>query len=153
LTSSPPSYAASPKRSTGSLPAASFPPTKSKDAASSTEARSATGFSPATKAPSSIKTNQGGEQWRRSTPTGSVKGKRRYSVRYRDGDGRQRSRAFATQKDAYVFKLEVERRLAVGGRRAPHTVKGRRLFNEGEVREWLRSRHRGSTLDGNEAER
>lgn len=75
------------------------------------------------------------------------KGERRYGVRYRDGDGRQRSRAFATEKDAYAFKLEVERkRLAARGRRAPHAIKGRRLFNEGEVREWLRFRHRGSTL-------
>lgn len=77
----------------------------------------------------------------------TVKGKRRYGVRYRDRDGRQRSRAFATQKDAHAFKLEVERNgLAAHGRRAPHTIRGRRLFSEGEVRAWLRSPHRGSTL-------
>lgn len=77
----------------------------------------------------------------------TVKGERRYGVRYRDGDGRQRSRAFATRKDAYAFKLEVERqRLTARGLRAPHAIRDRHLFNEGEVRAWLRSRHRGSTL-------
>ena len=41
-------------------------------------------------------------------------GQRRYEVRYRDGDGRQRSRAFSAHKDAEAFKLDVERRHQAG---------------------------------------
>jgi integrase len=35
------------------------------------------------------------------------KGERRYEVRYRDGDGRQRSHAFTAHKDAQAFKLVI----------------------------------------------
>jgi hypothetical protein len=83
-------------------------------------------------------------------PYRAAKGERRYQVRYRDGDGRQRSRAFSTHKDAHAFKLEVERkRLAACGQLPAFKAEGRRLFNQGEVRQWLRSRHQGYTLDGN----
>lgn len=44
----------------------------------------------------------------------TAKGERRYEVRYRDGDGRQRSRAFSAHKDAQAFKLDVERRRQAG---------------------------------------
>jgi hypothetical protein len=69
-------------------------------------------------------------------------GKRRYQVRYRDRDGRQRSQAFSTHEAARAFKLELERkRPATRGQPSSDKVEGRRLFNEGEVRQWLRSRH------------
>jgi integrase len=45
-----------------------------------------------------------------STPNGQ----RRYEVRYRDSDGRQRSRAFSAHKDAQAFKVDVERRQQAG---------------------------------------
>jgi hypothetical protein len=41
-------------------------------------------------------------------------GQRRYEVRFRDGDGRQRSRAFTAHKDAQAFKLDAERRRQAG---------------------------------------
>jgi len=41
-------------------------------------------------------------------------GERRYDVRYRDQQGRQRSRAFSVRKDAQAFKLDVERRGQAG---------------------------------------
>jgi integrase len=41
-------------------------------------------------------------------------GRRRYEVRYRDGNGRQRSRTFSAHKDAEAFKLDVERRHQAG---------------------------------------
>lgn len=44
----------------------------------------------------------------------TVSGQRRYEVRYRDGDGRQRSRAFTAHKDAQAFKVDVERRQQAG---------------------------------------
>jgi hypothetical protein len=42
-------------------------------------------------------------------PYRTPNGQRRYEVRYRDGDGRQRSRAFTAHKDAQAFKLDVDR--------------------------------------------
>jgi integrase len=47
-------------------------------------------------------------------PYRTPSGQRRYEVRYRDGDGRQRSRAFTAHKDAQAFKLDVERRRQAG---------------------------------------
>jgi integrase len=44
----------------------------------------------------------------------TASGQRRYEVRYRDGDGRQRSRAFSAHKDAQAFKVDVERRQQAG---------------------------------------
>jgi integrase len=41
-------------------------------------------------------------------------GQRRYEVRYRDAEARQRSRAFSAHKDAQAFKLDVERRQQAG---------------------------------------
>jgi hypothetical protein len=87
-------------------------------------------------------------------PYRTARGERRYGVRHRDGDGRRRSRAFSTLKDARAFRVEVERRrLAARGRLPSDTVEARRLFDEREVRRWLRPRHDGSTLDGNGAGR
>lgn len=69
------------------------------------------------------------------------KGNRRYVVRYRGGGGRQRSRAFSTLKDAHAFKLGLEReRLAARGRLRSDKFERRRLFDGGEIRQWLRSR-------------
>ena len=47
-------------------------------------------------------------------PYQTSKGERRYDVRYRDGQGRQRSRVFSVRKDALAFKLEVERKRQAG---------------------------------------
>jgi integrase len=47
-------------------------------------------------------------------PYRTPSGQRRYEVRYRDGDGRQRSRAFTAHKDAQAFKLDVERKRQAG---------------------------------------
>jgi integrase len=47
-------------------------------------------------------------------PYRTPSGQRRYEVRYRDGDGRQRSRAFTAHKDAQTFKLDVERKCQAG---------------------------------------
>jgi integrase len=47
-------------------------------------------------------------------PYRTAGGARRYEVRYRDAEGRQRSRAFSTHKDAQAFKLDVERRRQAG---------------------------------------
>ena len=44
----------------------------------------------------------------------TASGQRRYEVRYRDGDGRQRSRAFSAHKDAQAFKVDIERRQQAG---------------------------------------
>jgi integrase len=44
----------------------------------------------------------------------TAKGERRYDVRYRDQQGRQRSRFFSVRKDAQAFKLDVERRRQAG---------------------------------------
>jgi integrase len=44
----------------------------------------------------------------------TAKGERRYDVRYRDQQGRQRSRVFSVRKDAQAFKLDVERRRQAG---------------------------------------
>ncbi len=74
-------------------------------------------------------------------PYKTKKGERRYEVRYRDGDGRQRSRAFTAHKDAHTFKLKVERQRFADRRLPSDKVGGRRLFDQGEVRQWLRSRH------------
>jgi hypothetical protein len=41
-------------------------------------------------------------------------GQRRYEVGFRDGDGRQRSRAFTARKDAEAFKVDVERKRQAG---------------------------------------
>lgn len=83
-------------------------------------------------------------------PYQTKNGARRYGVRYRDRDGKQRSRAFSTHKDAHAFKLQVERKRPAGhGQLASHTIEGRRLFDAGKVRRWLRSRREGSTLDRN----
>jgi integrase len=43
------------------------------------------------------------------------RGERRYEVRYRDQDGRQRSRRFSAQRDAQAFKLDTERKHQAGG--------------------------------------
>jgi hypothetical protein len=80
------------------------------------------------------------------------KGERRYEVRYHDGDGKKRSQAFSSHRDAQAFKLDIERKRQPG-KLSSHRVEGRRLFAEGEVRRWLLSRHEGSTLDGNGAGR
>ncbi len=47
-------------------------------------------------------------------PYRTAGGQRRHEVRFRDGDGRQRSRAFTAHKDAQAFKLDVERRQQAG---------------------------------------
>jgi len=47
-------------------------------------------------------------------PYRTPSGQRRYEVRYRDGDERQRSRAFTARKDAQAFRLDVERRRQAG---------------------------------------
>jgi integrase len=39
---------------------------------------------------------------------------RRYEVRFRDGDGRDRSKTFSAHKDAQAFKLDVERKRQAG---------------------------------------
>ena len=44
----------------------------------------------------------------------TAKGNRRHEVRFRDGDGRQRSRTFSVHKDARAFRLDVERRRQAG---------------------------------------
>jgi integrase len=44
----------------------------------------------------------------------TAKGERRYDVRYRDQQGKQRSRAFSVRKDAQAFKLDVERKRQAG---------------------------------------
>jgi integrase len=44
----------------------------------------------------------------------TAKGERRYDVRYRDQEGRQRSRVFSLRKDAQAFRLDVERRRQAG---------------------------------------
>jgi integrase len=44
----------------------------------------------------------------------TAKGERRYDVRYRDQEGRQRSRVFTARKDAQAFKLDVERKRQAG---------------------------------------
>ncbi len=47
-------------------------------------------------------------------PYRTAKGERRYDVRYRDGQGSQRSKSFSARKDAQAFKLEVERKRQAG---------------------------------------
>jgi hypothetical protein len=47
-------------------------------------------------------------------PYRTASGHRRYEVRYRDGDRRERSRAFSAHKDAQAFKVDVERRQQAG---------------------------------------
>ncbi|MGH3047930.1 MAG: tyrosine-type recombinase/integrase [Gaiellaceae bacterium] len=42
------------------------------------------------------------------------KGERRYEVRFRDGQGHERSKAFSARKDAQAFKLDVERKRQAG---------------------------------------
>jgi integrase len=42
------------------------------------------------------------------------KSERRYEVRFRDGQGRERSKAFSARKDAQSFRLDVERRRQAG---------------------------------------
>lgn len=42
------------------------------------------------------------------------RGERRYEVRFRDGRGRERSKAFSARKDARSFKLDVERKRQAG---------------------------------------
>lgn len=42
------------------------------------------------------------------------RGDRRYEVRFRDPEGRQRSRSFSVHKDAQTFKLDVERKHQAG---------------------------------------
>ncbi len=64
----------------------------------------------------------------------TAKGDRRYTVRYRDRGGRQRSRTFPAFKDALAFRLDVERRRQAGARR---NVEGRRLFSKAELASWL----------------
>jgi integrase len=41
-------------------------------------------------------------------------GARRYEVRYRDGEGRQRCRWFTAAKDAQAFKIDIDRRKQAG---------------------------------------
>jgi integrase len=56
-------------------------------------------------------------------PYRTENGDRRYDVRYRDVDGRERSRTFSVHKDAQAFKLDVDRRRQAGGlyQAAPET--------------------------------
>jgi hypothetical protein len=42
------------------------------------------------------------------------KGERRYEVRFRDGQGQERSKAFSVRKDAQSFKLDIERKHQAG---------------------------------------
>ncbi len=42
------------------------------------------------------------------------KGERRYEVRFRDAQGRERSKAFSARKDAQSFRLDVERKRQAG---------------------------------------
>jgi hypothetical protein len=42
------------------------------------------------------------------------KGERRYEVRFRDAQGRERSKAFSARKDAQSFKLDIERKRQAG---------------------------------------
>jgi integrase len=44
----------------------------------------------------------------------TASGQRRYEVRYRDGAGRQRSKAFSARRDADAFRVDVERRRQAG---------------------------------------
>jgi integrase len=44
----------------------------------------------------------------------TAKGERRYEVRFRDADGRQRSKAFSVRKDADAFRVDVERKRQAG---------------------------------------
>ena len=83
-------------------------------------------------------------------PYRTAKGEHRYAVRYRDGAGRKRSQAFSTHKDAQAFKLDLERKRQT---RPLSRLEGRRLFEGGEVRRWLLSRHEGTSLGGREAGR
>jgi hypothetical protein len=77
-------------------------------------------------------------------PYRTAKGERRYQVRYRDGDGKQRSHAFSTHRDAQTFKLTLDRkRLAARSQLPPDQVEGRRLFNQAEVARWLEQRREG----------
>lgn len=41
-------------------------------------------------------------------------GERRYEVRFRDAEGKQRSRSFSAAKDARAFKLDIERKRQAG---------------------------------------
>jgi integrase len=67
------------------------------------------------------------------------KGERRYEVRFRDGEGRERSKAFSTRKDAQSFKLDVERKRQAGILyQAPPT-----RFDEA-ARSWLERYERGA---------
>ena len=70
-------------------------------------------------------------------PYQTTKGARRYAIR---DNGSRRLQAFSTHTDAQAFKLQVERkRLATHGQPSSSKVEGRRLFDEREVRRWLRS--------------
>ena len=57
---------------------------------------------------------RGGRRVASIRPYRTANGQRRYKVRYRDGDGRQRSSAFSAHKDAQAFKVDVERRQQAG---------------------------------------
>jgi excisionase family DNA binding protein len=56
---------------------------------------------------------------------------------------------------AAVLRCQPEKvyRLAARGELPSYKVEGRRLFDVGEVRRWLISRHEGSTLDQNRVRR
>jgi integrase len=66
-------------------------------------------------------------------------GGRRYEVRYRDHEGKQRSRAFSARKDAQTFKLDVERRRQAGLLYQPQPE----LFRE-SAKAWLARFERGA---------
>lgn len=64
--------------------------------------------------------------------------------------------AFLTVDElAAVLRCQPEKvyRLAARGGLPSYKVEGRRLFDRGEVHRWLRSRHEGSTLNADRAER
>jgi hypothetical protein len=66
-------------------------------------------------------------------------GERRYEVRFRDAEGKQRSRSFSVAKDARAFKLEVERKQQAGTLYQPPSER----FDEC-ARAWLDRFERGA---------
>src|SRR6266511_56457 len=94
------------RSSANGSPTAGSTPTRSEAGACSPRARSVNGSAPATR--------PGGRAMASIRPYRTPSGQRRYEVRYRDGDERQRSRAFTARKDAQAFRLDVERRRQAG---------------------------------------
>jgi integrase len=69
-------------------------------------------------------------------------GDRRYEVRFRDADRRDRSRAFSRHRDAQAFKIEVERRAQSGGFYVAPSAR----FDD-VAREWLSRYENGAAGD------